>query len=81
MEAIKLREKLIQEINVADDQLLKVVEDVIENYNHIQYNIVSEPMTIEQYNNEIEFADNDIASGNVFTHDEVSEIVKRWRRG
>jgi len=81
MEDVKLREKLIQKINVADDQLLKVVEDVIESYNYSQSTIVSEPMTIEQYNKEIELAEEDIANGNVFTHEEVGEIIKRWKRG
>ena len=81
MEAIKLREKLIQEISAANEELLKVVDDVIENYNHLHITIVSEPLTIDQYNKEIELAENDITNGEVFTQEEVEAIVKRWRRG
>jgi hypothetical protein len=81
MEAIKLREKLIFEISTANDSLLKVVEDAIENYNHSHSAIVSEPITIGQYNHEINLAEEDITNGDVFTHDEVSEIIKRWKRG
>jgi len=81
MEAIKLREKLIQEISNADEELLKAVDNVMENYNQLHITIVSEPLTIDQYNKEIELAENDIANGDVFTQEEVEAIVKRWRRG
>lgn len=80
MEAIKLREKLINEINSADDALLKVVEDAIESYHNVAVPIVSEPLTISEYNKEIALAEEDIAKGDVFTQDEVSEIINRWKR-
>jgi len=80
MEVIKLREKLIYEISTGDDELLKVVEDAIDSYNYLHTTIVSEPLTIEQYNKEIELAENDITNGDVFTQEEVEAIVKRWRR-
>lgn len=81
MEAIKLREKLINEISTADHTLLKVVEEVIEYYHHSDASTVSEPLTIDQYNTEIARAEENIVKGDVFTQDEVSEIIKRWKRG
>ncbi len=80
MEAYKLREKLLQEINDADEVLLRVVEDVIESYNQTRIPMVSEPISIEQYNRELDFADEQIADGDVFTQEEVREIIKRWGR-
>jgi hypothetical protein len=80
MEAYKLREKLIQEISIADENLLKVVGDVIESYNQQHPLIVSEPISAEQYNKELTIAEQQIDNGDVFTQDEVNEIIKRWGR-
>jgi len=80
MEAYKLRQKLLLEISNADEVLLKVVEDAIETYNHTNIPMVSEPMSVEEYNREYEIAEKQIANGDVFTQEEVTEIIKRWGR-
>jgi hypothetical protein len=80
MEAYKLRQKLLLEISNADEVLLKVVEDAIETYNHTHIPMVSEPMSVEEYNREYEIAEKQIANGDVFTQEEVTEIIKRWGR-
>lgn len=78
MEAIKLREKLIQEISMADESLLKAVEDVVEQYHNHRPSVVSEPLSVEQYNLELKRAEDDISNGDSFSHEEVAEIMKRW---
>ena len=80
MEAYKLKEKLIREITNADDNLLKIVEEAIDNYKHTYSGIVSEPISIELYNRDLDKAEKQIAEGDVFTQDEVGEIIKRWGR-
>ena len=80
MEAYKLKEKLIREITNADDNLLKIVEEAIDNYKHTYSGIVSEPISIELYNRDLGKAEKQIAEGDVFTQDEVGEIIKRWGR-
>jgi hypothetical protein len=80
MEAYKLREKLIQEISMADENLLKIVEDAIDVYQQSHPVIVSEPISLDQYNKELDIADEQFENGDVFTQDEVSELVKRWGR-
>ncbi|MFP9114042.1 hypothetical protein ACLI1A_08860 [Flavobacterium sp. RHBU_3] len=78
MEAIKLREKLIQEISMADESLLKAVDDVVEQYHSHHPPVVSEPLSVEQYNLELKRAEDDISNGDSFSHEEVAEIIKRW---
>lgn len=80
MEAYKLKEKLIREITNADDNLLKIVEEAIDSYKHTYSSIVSEPISIELYNRDLDKAEKQIADGDVFTQDEVGEIIKRWGR-
>ncbi len=80
MEAYKLREKILRELNDADEVLLMVMEDAIEAYHKTQFPMVSEPMSIEQYNRELDISLEQIANNNVFTEDEVDEIIKRWGR-
>ncbi|MCW4468105.1 hypothetical protein OGH69_03935 [Flavobacterium sp. MFBS3-15] len=78
MEAYRLREKLLREITDADEVLLKIVEDAIETYHHTRLPIASEPMSIEQYNRELDISLEQIKSNDVFTEEEVDEIIKRW---
>lgn len=80
MEAYKLKDKLIQEINNADEGLLRIVEDAIDTYKYTHSSIVSEPVTIGKYNEDISIAESQVAEGDVFTQDEVGEIIKRWGR-
>ncbi|RZM09101.1 MAG: hypothetical protein EOO88_49265 [Pedobacter sp.] len=81
MEAIKMREKLIDVINNADEGLLHVVQEVVDNYKYGAGKLVSEPISAEQYNKEIDIAEQNIKSGEVFTQAEVGEIIKRWKNG
>lgn len=37
-------------------------------------------ISIEKYNREYEIAEQQIADGDVFTQEEVIEIIKSWRR-
>ena len=80
MEAYKLREKILREVNEADEILLRVMDDAIEAYHHTQFPMVSEPISIEQYNRELDIADEQIPNGDVFTQEDVSELIKRWGR-
>ena len=76
-----MREKLIREISNADEELLRVVDDIIDGYNAIDQKIVSEPMSMEQYNKRIEIAEEDIANGDVFTQEEVVAMFeKKWKK-
>lgn len=37
-------------------------------------------LTIEECNREIELAEEDVANGDVFTHEEVGEIIEQRKR-
>jgi len=39
-----------------------------------------ESLTIEEYNLEIDLAEEDIKSGSFYRHDEVKEIMESWER-
>jgi len=39
-----------------------------------------EKIDIKDYNRQIELAEKDVQNGDVYTQEEVEEIVKQWRR-
>ena len=38
------------------------------------------PLTIEEYNMEIDLAEDDIKNGNIYTHEDVKEMIEGWER-
>lgn len=41
---------------------------------------MNEKITIGEYNRELDIADEQVANGDVFTQDEVLEIIKSWKK-
>lgn len=48
--------------------------------NNIIRDMRFEPISIEEYNREYDIAEQQIADGDVFTEEEVDEIIKGWGR-
>jgi hypothetical protein len=78
MTTLAIRKKLADYLQVADDKKVKAMYALLET--DLKDN---ETVTIEQYNEELEKADNEIAKGKYITHNELlkrkhlSKITKR----
>ncbi|MBP7500128.1 MAG: hypothetical protein KA796_09745 [Chryseobacterium sp.] len=77
------REQLAQYIlNNAKESLLaklKVVIEKEEKDNVVAYNIEGEPLTLEQYQNELNEAENEIDRGEFLTSDELDKEIASWK--
>ena len=73
MTAIAIRKKLADYIQIADDRKIKAIytllEDDIEQY---------KPISLEQYNLELEESENEFIKGDYITHEEMIKRVKQW---
>jgi hypothetical protein len=73
MTTVAIRKKLVDYMQVADDKKVKAVyallEDDIKQGSHI---------SINQYNKEIDTAMEEIKSGDVYSHEQVVKLSKKW---
>jgi predicted transcriptional regulator len=71
MNTLELKEHLklrIDEIN--DDVILSQINLILENKSE----------TLENYNLDLQKSENDIANGNIFSHNQVLEKIAEWKK-
>jgi RNA polymerase-interacting CarD/CdnL/TRCF family regulator len=73
MTTIAIRKKLVDYMQVAEDKKIKAVYALLED-DMKQGNRIS----INQYNKEIEAAMEEIKSGDIYSHEEVVKLSKKW---
>ncbi len=73
MTIVTIRKKLSDYLLVADDKKIKAIYTLLENDIN-----QSEPVSIEQYNKEIDEAMEAIKQGEVVSHEEVVNMSKSW---
>jgi predicted transcriptional regulator len=71
MSTIELKNLLISKISEIDDEVfLSAINTILD----------SKSETIESYNQDLQKSEDDIANGNVFTHDQVLEKIAEWKK-
>jgi hypothetical protein len=63
--------------SIEDPTFIELIKNMLKRRNDINN---SEPVTIEEYNREIDEAEKDIESGNVYSVQEVRKISEKWGR-
>lgn len=91
----ELKQKIQMQIENADERLLRIVSSVFDNYltddgfDETIENVVSEPtvaydtggkpLTLKQYNEEIDKGIDDFDNGRFISHEALLEEIKSWR--
>ena len=81
MEALELRNNLLQYINKADERLLKVVKAVMESYwedEVVAHTIDGKPLTKSAYKNELKDAIAEIKRGDFTTQEDLEKESENW---
>ena len=73
MSTLTIRQKLHQFIDKIEEKKVEAIYIIFENEIELGGNI-----SVEQYNKEIDEAMNDIKNGEVYSHEEVVEMSKKW---
>jgi len=73
MTAVAIRKKLADYIQIADDKKIKAIYKLLED--DIEQ---SKPISLEQYNLELEESENEFIKGDYITHEEMIKRVKQW---
>ena len=73
MSTLTIRQKLHQFIDEIEEKKAEAIYTIFENEIEFGKNI-----SIEQYNKEIDEAMNEIKKGEVYSHEDVVEMSKKW---
>jgi hypothetical protein len=75
MNTIELRNILISEISqIDDDTFLSALKTILDSRSTSSKNYS------EQYNDELKVAEEDIQSGNFYSHSEVKDKIEEWKK-
>jgi hypothetical protein len=91
----ELKQKIQMQIENADERLLRIVSSVFDNYLTddefvettvtsvsepiVAYDVSGKPLTLKQYNEEIDKGIADFENGRFISHEELLEEIKGWR--
>ena len=91
----ELKQKIQMQIENADERVLRIVSSVFDNYLNedmivetakknaveptIAYDTTGNPLTLKQYNEEIDKGIDDFKNGRFISHETLLEEIKSWR--
>ena len=81
MKTSELRERLIKCIDSAEEGLLKKVEAIVDNYQEsevVACTIVGEPLSREQYRQELLNAEKEVLNGEVISQEDLEKESEGW---
>jgi len=73
MTTAAIRQKLAHYLQIADDKKIKAVYTLLESEINGE-----ERISLDQYNKEIDAAMEEVKRGEVYTHEEVVRLSKKW---
>jgi hypothetical protein len=76
MTTLAIRKKIHQYIDTADDKIVKAIYAMMKELGDEP--ISKKRFTLEEYNESIEKAEKEIASGKFLTHKEALKQIKKW---
>lgn len=75
MKTVELKNILISHINQIEDEIfLNALKTIIESKSKAQNDY------LEEYNNELLLAEEEIEKGNFFSHQEVKDKMEQWKK-
>jgi DNA polymerase III psi subunit len=81
MGALELKDSILKSLNTADENLLKIVKETIDNYNEediVAYTVDGIPLTRKQYKQKISDAVSDFKKGNHTTQEDLEKEIESW---
>jgi hypothetical protein len=76
----ELKNKIVQQLDSADERLLRIVVAVFDNYykESISYDARGNALSYAEYNNKVEEGLKDVAYNRVVSQEKLSQEMKDW---
>jgi len=82
MATLDLRQSVLEYVQKADNRFLRLVKAMAENYHEkddiVAHTVVGEPLTLEQYNQELLDAEAEIRRGETTSVEELEKEADNW---
>nr|WP_294785988.1 hypothetical protein [uncultured Flavobacterium sp.] len=76
----ELKEKIKNQLDLADERVLRIVSSVFDNYLNevVSYDAKGNPMTLTDYHNKVEEGLEDIKYNRIISSEDLSKEIKDW---
>lgn len=81
MGALELKDSILNLLNDADEKLLKVVKETIDNYKKeeiVAHTVEGKPLTRKEYKEKLDSALQRVREGHYTTHEDLLKEMKNW---
>lgn len=81
MGALELKDSILNLLNDADEKLLKVVKETIDNYKEeeiVAHTVEGKPLTRKEYKEKLDNAFLDYKKGNFTTQEDLEKEIENW---
>ncbi|MCV2485468.1 hypothetical protein OD917_11070 [Flavobacterium sp. SH_e] len=76
----ELKEKIKNQLDLADERVLRIVSSVFDNYLNevVSYDAKGNPVTLTEYHNKVEEGLEDIKYNRIISSEDLSKEMKDW---
>ena len=76
----ELKEKIKNQLDLADERVLRIVSSVFDNYLNevVSYDAKGNPMTLTDYHNKVEEGLEDIKYNRIISSEDLSKEMRDW---
>lgn len=76
----ELKEKIKNQLDLADERVLRIVSSVFDNYLNevVSYDAKGNPVTLTDYHNKVEEGLDDIKYNRIISSEDLSKEMKDW---
>ena len=76
----ELKDKIRNQLDLADERVLRIVSSVFDNYLNevVSYDSKGNPLTLSEYNNRVEEGLDDIKYNRIISKEDLSKEMQDW---
>jgi hypothetical protein len=76
----ELKDKIRNQLDLADEKVLRIVSSVFDNYLNevVSYDAKGNSLTLSEYHNKVEEGLNDVKYNRIISHEDLSKEMQDW---
>ncbi|MBF4517158.1 hypothetical protein IRZ71_12415 [Flavobacterium sp. ANB] len=76
----ELKDKIRNQLDLADERVLRIVSSVFDNYLNevVSYDVGGNPLTLSEYQNKVEEGLNDVKYNRIISKEDLAKEMQDW---